>query len=72
MKSSVFRTIKLLILGNIFLIPFSIVIQNTAIRFILGLLAGISFIILLSFTIKIETIYTKKQKVIRLKGISRI
>jgi hypothetical protein len=26
----------------------------------------------LSFTIKIETIYTKKQKVIRLKGISRI
>jgi uncharacterized MnhB-related membrane protein len=62
MKSSVFRTIKLLILGNIFLIPFSIVVQNIIIRFFLGLLAGISFIILLSFTIKIETIYTKNKK----------
>lgn len=62
MKSSVFRTVKLVILGNIFLIPFSIVVQNIIIRFFLGLLAGISFIILLSFTIKIETIYTKNKK----------
>jgi hypothetical protein len=62
MKSSVFRTVKLLILGNIFLIPFSVVAQNIIIRFILGLLAGISFIIFLSFIVKIETIYTKNKE----------
>lgn len=62
MKSSIFRTIKLVLLGNIFLIPFSIVVQNIIIRFFLGLLAGISFIIFLSFIVKIETIYTKNKE----------
>jgi uncharacterized MnhB-related membrane protein len=57
MRGSIFRTIKLLILGNIFLIPFSIAVQSIVIRFIIGLLIGFSFIILLSFTSKIQRMY---------------
>ncbi|WP_096231812.1 ribonuclease BN [Thermoanaerobacterium sp. RBIITD] len=62
MKHSIFRTLKLLILGNIFLIPFSIVVENLIIRLIIGSAAGISFIMLLSFITKIEAIYTKDKK----------
>ncbi|WP_094549730.1 ribonuclease BN [Petroclostridium xylanilyticum] len=62
MRHSVFRTLKLLILGNIFLIPLSIVVENLIIRLIIGSVAGISFIMLLSFITKIEAIYTKDKK----------
>nr|THJ76762.1 ribonuclease BN [Acetivibrio thermocellus] len=59
MRGSIFRTIKLLILTNIFLTPFVVAVQNIAIRFIIGLLIGFSFIILLSFTSKIQKMYEK-------------
>ncbi|PNT90362.1 ribonuclease BN [Clostridium thermosuccinogenes] len=59
MRGSIFRTIKLLMLANIFLIPFSIAVQSIVIRFIIGLLIGFSFIILLSFTSKIQRMYEK-------------
>mgnify|MGYP001214745098 CR=1 FL=1 len=36
MKHSIFRTLKLLILGNIFLIPFSIVVENVNVNKNLG------------------------------------
>lgn len=62
MRHSVFTTLKLLILGNIFLIPLSIVVENLIIRLIIGSVAGISFIMLLSFITKIEAIYTKDKK----------
>ncbi|MEL5899709.1 ribonuclease BN [Clostridium sporogenes] len=57
MKSSVFRTMKLLILGNIFLIPFSISMRSIFIRLLLGLTIGSSLIIMLSFTYKLEKLY---------------
>ncbi|HAZ38150.1 MAG TPA: ribonuclease BN [Clostridiaceae bacterium] len=59
MKSSVFRTIKLLIFGNIFLIPFVVTTQNITIRFVIGLFIGFSFIALLSFTSKMQNLYEK-------------
>lgn len=59
MRESIFRTIRLLILGDIFLIPFSIAVQSIAIRFIIGLLIGFSFIILLSFTSKMQRMSEK-------------
>ncbi|XOQ45299.1 MAG: Phage protein [Clostridium sp.] len=61
MRGSVFRTIKLLILGNIFLIPFAVATQNIVIRLIIGLLIGFSFIMLLSFTSKIQGMYDKNK-----------
>lgn len=59
MKGSIFRTIRLLILANIFLIPFVVAIQNIVIRFVIGLFIGFSFITLLSFTSKIQNLYEK-------------
>lgn len=59
MKGSVFRTIRLLILANIFLIPFVVAIQNIVIRFVIGLFIGFSYITLLSFTSKIQNLYEK-------------
>ena len=59
MQESVFRTIKLLILINIFLVPFIIAVQNIIIRFIIGLFIGFSFILLLSFSSKIESLCKK-------------
>jgi len=59
MQESVFRTIKLLILINIFLVPFSIVVQNIFIRFTIGLFTGFSFIVLLSFSSKLQNICKK-------------
>ena len=57
MRPSVFKTVKLLIFGNIFLIPFSIVVKNIAIRFIIGSLSGISYIVILSFITKTECVF---------------
>lgn len=59
MKSSVFGTVKLLILGNIFLIPYYIAIRSIFIRLLLGLIVGASLIIMLSFTSKLEKLYGK-------------
>lgn len=63
MRGSIFRTIKLLILINIFLVPFIIAVQNIIIRFIIGLFIGLfigfSFILLLSFSSKIESLCKK-------------
>ena len=59
MSGSIFRTIKLLILINIFLVPFIIAVQNIIIRFIIGLFIGFSFILLLSFSSKIESLCKK-------------
>ncbi|SHJ25573.1 hypothetical protein SAMN02745176_02936 [Lutispora thermophila DSM 19022] len=59
MRGSIFRTIKLLILINIFLVPFIIAVQNIIIRFIIGLFIGFSFILLLSFSSKIESLCKK-------------
>ena len=60
MQRSVFRTIKLLIFINIFLIPFTIVVQNIFIRFTLGLFRGFSFIVLLSFSSKLQNLCKKE------------
>ena len=59
MRESVFRTIKLLVLTNIFLIPFIIAVQNIIIRFTIGLFTGFSFIVLLSFSSKLQNLYKK-------------
>jgi hypothetical protein len=59
MQESVFKTIKLLIFINIFLIPFTIVVQNIFIRFTIGLFTGFSFIVLLSFSSKLQNLYNK-------------
>jgi hypothetical protein len=59
MKGSIFRTIRLLILANIFLIPFVVAIQNIVIRFVIGFFIGFSFIALLSFTSKMQNLYEK-------------
>ena len=61
MRPSVFKTVKLLIFGNIFLIPFSIVVKNIAIRFIIGSLSGISYIVILSFITKTECYIQKNE-----------
>lgn len=71
MRGSIFRTIKLLILVNIFLIPFIVAVQNIAIRFIIGLFIGFSFILLLSFSSKMQSLYKKKIIKEMKKGISR-
>ena len=47
MRHSVFLTIKLVILMNIFLIPFAVISENIIIRFIAGSLLGMSLIIFL-------------------------
>ncbi len=60
MQGSVFRTVKLLILINIFLVPFIIAVQNIIIRFIIGLFIGFSFVLLLSFSSKIESLCKKE------------
>jgi hypothetical protein len=60
MQESVFRTIKLLIFINIFLIPFTIAVQNIIIRFIIGLFTGFSFIVLLSFSSKLQNLCKKE------------
>lgn len=57
MKSSVFRTVKLLIFGNIFLIPFFIAIRSIFIRLLLGSIIGASLIIILCFTNKVQKSY---------------
>ena len=59
MQGSVFRTIKLLILINIFLVPFTIIVQNIFIRFTIGLFTGFPFIVLLSFSSKLQSICKK-------------
>ncbi|OOO64651.1 hypothetical protein BS638_10400 [Clostridium tepidum] len=59
MQSSVFRTVKLLIFGNIFLIPFYIAIRSIFIRLLFGLIIGTSLIIMLSFTNKVQKLYGK-------------
>jgi len=61
MQESVFRTIKLLILINIFLIPYTIIVQNIFIRFTIGLFTGFSFIVLLSFSNKLQNLYKKNK-----------
>jgi hypothetical protein len=59
MQESVFRTIKILILINIFLLPFIVTIQNIVIRFIIGLFIGFSFITILSFSGKMQNLNEK-------------
>ena len=59
MQESVFRTIKSLILINIFLVPFTIVVQNIFMRFTIGLFTGFSLIVLLSFSSKLQNLYNK-------------
>ena len=59
MKESIFRTIRLLILINIFLLPFVIAVQSIIIRFAIGLFIGFSFLLLLSFSSKMESLYEK-------------
>jgi len=60
MSGSIFRTIKLLILINIFLVPFIIAVQNIIIRFTIGLFTGFSFIVLLSFNSKLQNLCKKE------------
>jgi len=62
MRHSVFITIKLVILTSIFLIPFTIIAENILIRLIAGSLLGLLLIILLSFTIKVQSVFQKNIK----------
>lgn len=62
MRHSVLSTIKLVILIGIFLIPFAVISENILIRFIAGSLLGISLIILLSFTVKVQSVFDKDKK----------
>ncbi|ODM26916.1 hypothetical protein A7W90_12235 [Clostridium sp. Bc-iso-3] len=54
MSQSIYRTIKLIIFVNIFLIPFTVAIENIIIRLAIGLFSGFSFIVLLSFIHKLQ------------------
>jgi hypothetical protein len=62
MRHSVFLTIKLVILMSMFLLPFTIITENMFIRFIAGSLQGIFLIMLLSFTIKVQSYFKKDKK----------
>lgn len=62
MRHSVFTTIKLVILVSIFLLSFTIIAENIFIRFIAGSLQGIFLIILLSFTVKVQSYFKKDKK----------
>lgn len=62
MRHSVFLTIKLVILMSIFLLPFTVISENIFVRFIAGSLLGIFLIILLSFTIKVQSAFEKDKK----------
>ncbi|WP_129724469.1 ribonuclease BN [Xylanivirga thermophila] len=62
MRHSVFTTIKLVILVSIFLLSFTIIAENIFIRFIAGSLQGIFLIILLSFTVKVQSFFKKDKK----------
>lgn len=62
MRHSVFLTIKLLILMSMFLLPFTIITENMFIRFIAGSLQGIFLIMLLSFTVKVQSYFKKDKK----------
>jgi phosphoglycerol transferase MdoB-like AlkP superfamily enzyme len=61
MTGSIFKTIRFLILINIFLLPFVIAVQNVIIRFVIGLFLGFSFIVLLSFSSKLQNLYKKNK-----------
>ncbi len=60
MRHSVFLTIKLVILMSMFLLPFTIITENIFIRFIAGSLQGIFLIMLLSFTVKVQSYVSVK------------
>ncbi|TDT45765.1 ribonuclease BN [Fonticella tunisiensis] len=62
MRHSVFITIKLVILISIFLIPFAVISENILIRLFAGSLQGIFLIILLSFTVKVQSYFKKDKK----------
>ncbi|AEO12431.1 MULTISPECIES: hypothetical protein [Clostridia] len=62
MRHSVFLTIKLVILMSMFLLPFTIITENMFIRFIAGSLQGIFLIMLLSFTVKVQSYFKKDKK----------
>ncbi len=62
MRHSVFLTIKLVILMSMFLLPFTIITENMFIRFIAGSLQGIFLIMLLSFTVKVQSHFKKDKK----------
>ncbi|SHK18394.1 hypothetical protein SAMN02745975_03829 [Geosporobacter subterraneus DSM 17957] len=62
MRHSVFLTIKLVILMSMFLLPFTIITENMFIRFIAGSLLGISLIIFLSFTLKVQSAFEKDKE----------
>mgnify|MGYP000995953674 FL=1 len=62
MRYSVFLTIILVILMSMFLLPFTIIAENMFIRFIAGSLQGIFLIMLLSFTIKVQSYFKKDKK----------
>jgi len=62
MRHSVFLTIKLVILMNIFLIPFAVISESIIIRFITGSLLGMSLIIFLSFTAKVQSVFEKDKE----------
>jgi len=62
MRHSVFTTIKLVILMSMFLLPFTIITENMFIRFVAGSLQGIFLIMLLSFTVKVQSYFKKDKK----------
>jgi len=62
MRHSVFKTVKLIILISIFLIPFAVISENILIRLFSGSIIGTSLIILLSFTIKVQSVFEKDKK----------
>jgi hypothetical protein len=62
MRHSVFITIKLVILISIFLIPFAVIAENIIVRFIAGSLLGMSLIIFLSFTAKVQSVFEKDKE----------
>jgi hypothetical protein len=45
-----------------FLLPFTIITENMFIRFIAGSLLGISLIIFLSFTLKVQSAFEKDKE----------
>jgi len=47
---------------SMFLLPFTIITENMFIRFIAGSLQGIFLIMLLSFTVKVQSYFKKDKK----------
>jgi hypothetical protein len=47
---------------NIFLIPFAVISESIIIRFITGSLLGMSLIIFLSFTAKVQSVFEKDKE----------